>query len=349
MKILYGVCGEGLGHSSRAEAIILNLERKDHKVLIITYNQAYQALKNFNPIKTKGISLVFKKEKLSLSKTIIKNIKNFLIDIKSFRKIKSRIDKFSPEICISDMEHTVPIISYWYKIPLISIDNQHLLTNTKLAIPKKYKSSYNLAKRVIKACVRKAKAFIILSYIKQKPIIKNTYIVSPIIREEIKKLKPKNKNYILVYITKENPALINHLKNIKENFIIYSSFITKEKQEGNLKFKKPSKNFINDLANCKAIIASAGFSLISEAIYLKKPYFAIPLKGQFEQTLNAIFLKKSGLGSYSENPTKTQIREFLYNLDKYKSKLKSYKINPNEAFHILDKILSDSSKHLKNT
>jgi len=341
MRILFGVCGEGLGHSSRAKAIISHLEKKGHKILVITYNQAYQTLKNFNPIKTKGISILFKKEKLSLSKTIIKNIKNFLIDVKSWKKIKSRIDKFSPEICISDMEHIVPIISYWYKIPLISIDNQHFLTNTKLTIPKKYKSSYHLAKLTIKACVRKANAFIVLSYIKQKPIIKNTYIVSPIIRKEIKKLKPKNKDYLLVYLTKENPALINHLKNIKENFIIYSSLITEEKQENNLEFKKQSQNFINDLANCKAIIASAGFSLISEAIYLKKPYFAIPLKGQFEQTLNAISLKKSSLGTYSENPTKNQILDFLKNIQNYEKKLKHYSLNPNEALNVLDKILKN--------
>lgn len=95
------------------------------------------------------------------------------------------------------------------------------------------------------------------------------------------------------------------------------------------------------MSECKAIIASAGFTLISESLYLKKPYFAIPLQGQFEQTLNALFLKNSGLGIYSENPTKNQIQEFINNLNKYKSKLKSHKLKPNEAIQTLEEILKN--------
>ena len=37
MRILYGVCGEGFGHSSRAKEIIKHLENKGHTILIITY------------------------------------------------------------------------------------------------------------------------------------------------------------------------------------------------------------------------------------------------------------------------------------------------------------------------
>jgi UDP:flavonoid glycosyltransferase YjiC (YdhE family) len=39
--------------------------------------------------------------------------------------------------------------------------------------------------------------------------------------------------------------------------------------------------YLEELKACKAIIATAGFTLMSEALYLKKPYLALPLKGQF--------------------------------------------------------------------
>jgi uncharacterized protein (TIGR00661 family) len=39
-------------------------------------------------------------------------------------------------------------------------------------------------------------------------------------------------------------------------------------------------------------MATAGFTLISEALHLKKPYLALPMIGQFEQAINAVFLEE---------------------------------------------------------
>ena len=70
-------------------------------------------------------------------------------------------------------------------------------------------------------------------------------------------------------------------------------------------FKKPSMDgFLHDLAGCKAIIANAGFSLVSEALYLGKPYLAVPVQHQFEQIFNAYFLDKEGYGAFWEELTK---------------------------------------------
>jgi len=337
MKILYGVCGEGFGHSSRAKVIINHLQKKDHKILIITYGKAYPILKNFNTIKVEGITLSFKKERLSLPDTISHNIKTLPKNIKNFEKIKKKINNFSPQLCISDMEPFIPIISNILKLPLISIDNQHRLTHMKIKVPSKYKEDFLVAKTAVNMCVSRAEAFIILSFVKGKKTGKDIYIVNPILRKEIIKLKPKKTNKILVYQTRPNKKLIKILKNISEKFVVYG--YNKEKIEQNLEFLKTGKNFIKNLAKCKAVIATSGFTLMSESIYLKKPYFAIPQKGQFEQTLNSLFLKNSKLGDFSEDPTEKEINIFLKNLKKYESNLKKQKTNPSEALTTLDKIL----------
>ena len=138
-------------------------------------------------------------------------------------------------------------------------------------------------------------------------------------------------------MTKKENKILKILEKINQEFIVYGYDI--EKQEKSLIFKKTGPQFLEDLANTKAIIASAGFTLMSEAIYLKKPYFAIPLKGQFEQTLNALFLKQAGLGNFSEEPTSKQITSFLNKLNIYEKNIQKKKINPNEALEILDKVL----------
>ena len=127
------------------------------------------------------------------------------------------------------------------------------------------------------------------------------------------------------------------LKQLPEQFIIYG--YDEEKQDSNLKFKKTGMHMLKDLGTTKAVIASAGFTLLSEALYLKKPYFAIPLRGQFEQTMNALFLKQSGYGTFSEDPSLNDLRHFLHKLSRYRKKLRSYKSDPQGAINVLDKIL----------
>ena len=345
MRILYGVSGEGFGHSSRAMTIAPYLEKKGNEVIILTYGQGYKALKNrFKIFKVNGLKLIFKKGVLSKKKTLGYNLKNFPKNLKKLKKFHKLMRSFKPDLCISDMEPIVPILSFWYKLPLISLDNQHRLTNLKLNIPKKYHWDYVLAKGVTNAFVRKADYFIVTSFSRERAIKKNTFVVSPLVRKKVAQLKPLIKNKILVYLTKKNKDVINILKGVNEKFLVYG--YGKIKEEGNLSFRKRD-SFLRDLKDCKAIIASSGFTLMSEAIYLKKPYFALPLKGQFEQTLNSLFLKKSGYGDYSESFSENEVRNFLSNMDKYRLKLNNSDFNCNEIFSVLDKILMKIEKITK--
>jgi len=337
MRILYGVCGEGFGHSSWAKVIIEHLKSRGHEVLILTYGQAYPVLKEYSPIKINGIHLFFEKNKLSVKKTITENIPKVLNNLLEWQHLKLIIDNFSPQLCISDMEPFVPIISFWRKLPLISIDNQHRLTHLKINVPKKYKKDYLLAKCAVDTCISRAEAFIILSFTREKITKKNAYVVSPILRKQFSELKSINGEHILVYQTKKDEKLIKILHKIPEKFVVYG--YNEEKEEKNVKYKRTGQDFLENLASAKAIIATSGFTLMSEALYLKKPYFAIPLQGQFEQVLNALFLKKARFGDFSEEPTKKQLEDFLKNLQKYKKALKKQKFNPNEAMEVLDEAM----------
>ena len=86
---------------------------------------------------------------------------------------------------------------------------------------------------------------------------------------------------------------------------------------------------------------------MSEAIYLKKPLLALPLHGQFEQTLNALLLKKSGFGDYVEELTEKDLIYFLYNLEKHKKKLKNHNPNPDQLFKTFDKLLKKFGNNRK--
>ena len=129
----------------------------------------------------------------------------------------------------------------------------------------------------------------------------------------------------------------NILKNIDEKFIIYG--FNKDLIDGNLTFKKfNDEEFYQDISSAKAIITNGGFTVISEALYLKKPIFSLPIKKQFEQMLNGKFIEQLGAGVYKMDLCQKDLEDFLQNLDFYKKNLKSY--NPGDQKETL-KIIED--------
>jgi len=121
----------------------------------------------------------------------------------------------------------------------------------------------------------------------------------------------------------------------EQQFVVYGS--GQEGVRGNLQFKAfSSDGFLRDLAACRSVIATAGFTLISEALYLGKPYLAMPMHGQFEQQLNALCLEEIGCGLNAGVVNHDVIKNFFDCLpslstvaENYSSKL--HAVNPGQA------------------
>jgi len=65
----------------------------------------------------------------------------------------------------------------------------------------------------------------------------------------------------------------------------------------NLFFHSIDNNlFVELMKRCKGYISTAGFDSICEAMYLQKPVFMVPVKGQYEQGCNAIDGEIAGAG-----------------------------------------------------
>lgn len=344
-KILYGVAGEGSGHSSRAKEIAGYLQKKKHKIKILTYNKG---LKNLSPFfdteEIFGLRFDYKDGGVQYMSTFITNLLKSDQAIKSINKTLKIIDEFKPNIVFTDFEPISCIAGNFKALPVISIDNQHRLINTAIEYPKKYQNEANLAKAVVRAMIFKAKQYLVTSFFQEKILKNNTFLFNPILRNEIIQAKTSENNHLLVYLTSENYDLIEILKKIKQKFIVYG--FDKNEKDNNLVFKKPSeKIFIKDLASSRGVVANAGFTLITEALYLKKPYLALPVKKQFEQVLNAIYLEKLGYGKYWDELNKERIESFLFNLDFYKKNLEKYKRQDNRnIFNHIDKIINSISK-----
>ena len=118
----------------------------------------------------------------------------------------------------------------------------------------------------------------------------------------------------------------------------------KEGTEGHLTFKAFSKTgFLQDLASCKAVMATAGFTLMTESFYLRKPYLALPMRGQFEQEINGFLLARLQYGINLRRATTEAVGNFLYRLPDFAENLKTYQAKDNSAIKArLAELLADN-------
>lgn len=334
VNILYGVSGEGSGHSSRAKAIINYLQLKGHRVKVITYGKGYENLSPvFDTEKIFGLRFIYKDNEVKYLKTFFQNYLKIPAAANSVKKVIKIVENFNPQLVFSDFEPISCIIANIKKLPLISIDNQHCLTNTKIEYPKQYRKEALAAKTVTSLMTLQPDAFLLTDFYCNKVIKKNTYVFPPILREEVLKIKTTIKDYILVYLTAEFKNMEDILRQINKKFVVYGFNINEAK--GNIIFKTASQQgFLQDLADCEGVIANAGLTLITEALYLKKPYLAWPVKGQFEQIINGYHLEKTGYGKYWDELNKERIESFLFNLDLYRKNLENYKGENNDKIFI---------------
>jgi uncharacterized protein (TIGR00661 family) len=159
---------------------------------------------------------------------------------------------------------------------------------------------------------------------------RNTFLFPPLLRQQILDAIPTEGDHVLVYVTSPAPALAKVLSSVRCRFVAYG--FGRDGRDGNIFYKKPSTDgFFADLTSARAIVANSGFSLVTEALHLGKPYLAVPVSHQFEQIFNAYWLQKSGYGAYWEDLNKECVESFLYNLPHYREALAQYPRQGNGA------------------
>lgn len=348
--IFYCICGEGMGHAIRSSVIIDRIKDK-YDVYIFSSDRAYKYLneKFDNVYKIGGFNTVYINNKVSNTKTLINALKRNPLNIKEgYEELYKKARKLSPDVIVTDFEIYATMVSKLLSIPLISLDNIHMITQTAIDYPPKHQGEMLKAKGVIKSYVIKPKIHILTSffYPKIKPK-KRAVLYPPVIREDILKLKPTIEDHIIVYQTsKESVKLVEQLKSLNEKFIVYG--FNKDEVDENLTYKLFNENeFYNDLASAKAVICNGGFTFISEAISLKKPIYSVPTIGNFEQTLNGFYVQKLGYGEYHEEMSPKKVEKFLKRLPKYQEKLAKVKKTNNDG--IVNELIYCIEKYSKKS
>jgi uncharacterized protein (TIGR00661 family) len=115
--------------------------------------------------------------------------------------------------------------------------------------------------------------------------------------------------------------------------------------DGNIEYRAvEEQGFLADLASCYALISNAGNQLVGEALFLRKPMLALPEPGNFEQAVNAHFLRAGG-GDSADSRTLTpdRLQEFLQTVPRLRNEIRPEEANGNEeALFALRRFLQTS-------
>ena len=330
-NILYGVNGEGAGHSTRAREVLSHLAARGHTIHVASFDRGLRNLsQQFDVTEIYGFRFAYVNNRVRYKRTIAKNLITIPQAARSLARLKDLVDEWKIDLVITDFEPLSCHVGHKKGLPVISIDNQHLLTNAGVSYPRQFRRDAVAAKLVTRMMTPHADAYLVISFFTAPLKKRNTFLFPPLLRQEILEATPTQAEHILVYVTSPAPALAKLLSSVRGRFIAYG--FGREGLDGNILYKKPSLDgFFNDLIGAQAIVANSGFSLVTEALHLGKPYLAVPVSHQFEQIFNAYWLDKMGYGAYWEELNKERVESFLYNLPHSREKLASYPRQGNQA------------------
>jgi uncharacterized protein (TIGR00661 family) len=213
---------------------------------------------------------------------------------------------------------------------VVSVDNIQMLTRCTHApeILAGHETEFRVAKTVIKPKVAGAFHYLITTFF-YPPVRKpRTTLGPPILRPQILAAERGQGDHLLVYQTStSNTALPEILARSGRECRIYGlrRDLKEDVVEGNLRYRPFSEDgFIDDLRTARGVIASGGFTLMGEAVYLRRPMLAIPIGGQFEQVMNARYLEAEGYGLGADALTAERLSEFIERLPDFERRLAGY-------------------------
>jgi uncharacterized protein (TIGR00661 family) len=336
MRILYGVVGEGMGHAIRSRVVLDELvQRHDVQVVVSGRAHDYLAKRANDHLQVKkiwGFTIVTEDNEVRNFRTLFENVKGALTggwpqNIKTYFEIA---DSFRPDVVISDFESWSYLYGVNHALPVISVDNMQIVNRCRHEkdVIAGHEASFQLAKGIIKAKVPGAYHYLITTFFRPPVRKARTSLHPPILRPEILEARSEPGKHLLVYQTyTSNQKLPELLRRTGIECRVYGlrRDLREDEREDNLLYRPFSEaGFIEDLRTCRGVVASGGFTLMGEAVYLHKPMLAEPVAKQFEQILNSRYLEKEGYGLCADQITEEKLNGFLGGLPTFEENLSRY-------------------------
>lgn len=320
MKILYGVCGEGMGHAVRSAVVGRHLAERGHEVTFFCgkgrafEHLARQGLGRVLP--SVGFATAMIGNTVDYAGTIMGNALRALHAPMAMASLKGLPKQ---DVVLSDFEPWSARFAGMGHLPLIAIDNIHFSSRCKHppeALGSLDRAPAAMMAPVVENMVPNAAHYMVTTIAEAPVTAPRTTLHAPILRPEVLSLERRPGKHVVVYFNDRASAgrLFDTLGAVKADFRVYglAGETPGSLPRPNVEIARFGDGFLRDLAGARAVLGGAGFTLMSEAIHLGKPMLAVPFGNQGEQILNANYLGLVGYGERASAPfTSADVSRFL--------------------------------------
>lgn len=303
-RILYALNGQGRGHTSRALALTDVFRRRGHEVRLCCGEPTAARLRDQGEdvLDIPTPAEIVRGNRVQLAASAAHNLPLAVRTPEIVADLAERLTAFRPDLVLSDFEPFAPRAARRLGVPTVALDHQHVLTEARCRVPARYAASAALT-RLGTSIMAPRQLFdqIIVPSFFFPPLRPGSraHLVPPVLRRSVLDAVPTPGEHVLVYVNHPDGSgpLLRTLRTVDASFVVYNVAPPSEAAaHPNLAFRALSPRFVDDLAASRAVVCTAGFTLLSEAMWLGKPVLALPNRGFFEQALNAFYLRASGRG-----------------------------------------------------
>lgn len=344
-KIFYSMAGEGRGHAARAWTLV-ELLRNNHEITLFAPHDAFSLLQPryegsaIGVRRIQGLRFSYdENQQLDMFRTL-NGFFDYLNDARPLiRQLAGEIRRESPDLVITDFEPALPRAALECGVPFISLDHQHFLTVYDLSSLPGMLRVHALYMGLVVRLFYSGQASTVVSSFYFPPLKANCHGVKQVgvlLRDDIANATPSRGGFLLVYLRKSlNRRLLEAIRASGYPARVYGTPPIPPFQGGEKMAFCPHEHgsFQRNLIECDALITTAGNQLVGEALYLGKPVLALPELGNYEQYMNAHFLRQSGGGDWVDfaNVEVSHIENFVSRLDHFRASIKHERLNGNSA------------------
>ena len=332
MRVVFIVQGEGRGHLTQAVSLSQVLRRAGHRVAAVLVGQAEgreipaffaeQIHAPIQPFLSPNLIYNSSKGSIDVGLTVRTHLRRGKKYTASLRTIHAKVQEVQPDLIVNFYE----VLGGLYKItcrpaaPMVCVAHQYLLLHPQFPFPRNSWPDRQIVNFNTRLTALGASRKLALSFRRfaELPTANGLTIVPPLLRRELRDLQPTSGDFALVYLThpslsrqivawhKQHPELPLHC------FWDNPGAPEVQRVDDTLAFHRlDGPKYLRMMATCRALMTTAGFESVCEAMYLGKPVLMVPVPKHFEQACNAIDGVLSGAGASARTFDLSVLTDFL--------------------------------------
>src|ERR1700684_4366114 len=120
-NILYGVNGEGAGHSTRAKEVLTHLRKQGHTLHVASFDRGLRNLNSeFEVTEIFGFRIAYVNNRVRYKRTIARNLVTMPQAAKSAKQLKELVAGWQIDLVITDFEPLTCHVGHAMGLPIIS-------------------------------------------------------------------------------------------------------------------------------------------------------------------------------------------------------------------------------------